>query len=221
MAIRVATSGTETRAISIREAISASETREILGQGMVAPATFFDTLIARADVLTAAEFMTQTVATDIRYRQNTGTNTGTLLNEYAAAIPAGAPLLRGLSHGTDTHTELRAFGSDLTGRGGINYSDFPGWGTWITAIGTTADHGIYIIDLDEDVWYAINPHNVNSRSGGGSWANWSDGARVESWASSFINDGAANTYISNLRAATTARHMIMAVLDDHDYIPMF
>ena len=222
ISIREAISTSETRAISIREAISASETREILGQGMVAPATFFDTLITRADVLTASEFMTQPVATAIRYRQNMGTNTGTLINEYVASgAPAGTPLLRGLATGSDTHTELRCFNDDLTSRGGVNFSGFPGWGQWPPVNSVALNDGLYIIDLTESVWYALSPSLNNSRSGGGSWINWSDGMRAESWASSFNNDGTANTYMSALGAATTARHMVMAVLDNHTYVPTF
>ena len=220
ISIREAISTTETRAISIREAISASETREILGQAMAAPATFFDTLITRADVLTASEFNSRAGADAIKYSQNGG-NIGTLLHEYAAAAPDGAPMFRRLRHSSDDHIEIRGYGGDLTSRGGINYTAFPGWGNWLTAIGSSADHGLYVIDLDLQQWFAINPHNVNSRSGGGSWANWSDGIRLESWASSFANNSAAANWVNTFRLATSPRHLIGAVLNNHDYVPTF
>ena len=219
ISIREAISTSETRAISIREAISTSETREILGQGMVA-LTFFDTLITRADVMTAAEFNTRAGANAIRYSQNGGT-IGTLLHEYASATPEGSPMFRRIRNANDSHIEIRGYGGDLTGRGGINYTAFPGWGLWLTAIGSSSDHGLYVIDLDLQQWFAINPHNVNSRSGSGSWANWSDGVRLESWASSFANNSAASNWVNTFRLATTPRHIVGAVLNNHDYVPTF
>ena len=184
--------------------------------------TFFSTLITRADVLTAAEFMTAELNQTIKYRQLDGTDTGTLVNEYTApGYPAVTPLIRGLGTSGDTHMELRCYNDDLTARGGINYSGFSGWGQWPPMDDELLDHGIYIIDLDSSEWFAIAPNRRNSRSGGGAWANWGNGMRQESWASSFANDGAANTYMDGLRQSTTARHMVAAVLTNHDYIPVF
>ena len=187
-----------------------------------APVTFFDTLIARADVLTAAEFNSRAAADPVRYSQNGG-NIGTLLREYAAAAPDGAPMFRRLRHVNEHHIEIRGYNGDLTSRGGINYTAFPGWGNWLGVNGITSSgqHGLYVIDLDLQQWFAINPHNVNSRSGGGSWANWGDGIRQESWASSFANDSAAANWVNTFRLATTPRHLIGAVLNNHDYVPVF
>ena len=188
--------------------------------GATPPApTFFDTLIARADCLTAAELMTVGANDVIKYRQNIGTNTGTLVNEFVApTAPTGTPLLRGLRTNNSSHIELRQYNGDLTGRGGVDWTG-TSWVTWPPIESSVLEDGIYIIDLTESVWFALAPFRRNSRST--AWCNWSGGIRLESWESSFVNNGTAATYMEALRVSTTERHMVMAVLDNHDYVPTF
>ena len=181
--------------------------------------TFFETLIARADCLTAAEGMTRAQSDVIKYRQNIATNIGTLVNEFVApTAPATTPLVRGLRTNNNTHIELRQYNGDLTGRGGLDWSG-SGWVNWPPIDSSVLEDGIYIIDLTESVWFALAPFRRNSRST--AWCNWSGGIRLESWESSFVNNGTAATYMEALRTTTTERHMVMAVLDNHDYVPTF
>ena len=185
--------------------------------------TFFDALIARADVLTASEFITITGTDQTRYRQYpNSTNIGTIVNEYAAAgVPANTPIIRGVRSTSNSHLEFRSLNGDLTSRGGINYTAFNGWGAWAPMDNASLDHGIYFIDVANQEWFAIAPNRRTSRSGTGSWANWSNGIDNASWATSFPGITAANTYWAAFLSATTPRTIITAVLNNHDYVPVF
>ena len=190
---------------------------------IAAPATFFDTLITRADVLTAAEFVTITGTVPIRYRHMPdGTIIGDIMHEYAAAgVPARTPIIRGVRANNSTHIELRCYNGDLTSRGGIDFTGFSGWGGWAPINDATLNHAVYIIDVANQEWFAISPSLKNTFSGGGSWANWSGGLTSESWATSFANAGAGNTYWEAFRLDATPRTMIAAVLDARTYVPTF
>ena len=183
--------------------------------------TTMDLLRFRTDVLSASEFNIITAADATKYRQNGSTNIGTLIDEYRAqGVTNDVPQVRGMRVTSSTALELRSYGGDLSGRDGVNYT-FSGWGTWDPMDSSTAQHCILFIDFEEREWFSIRPSFRNSRSGGGTWANWTGGLVGESWATSFANAGAGNTYLDGFRGVTVARRFIVVVMENHDYVPVF
>ena len=183
--------------------------------------TTMDLLRFRDDVLSASEFTIRTAADSIKYRQNGNTNIGTLIDEYrAAGVTNDVPLIRGMKCNNSTHLELRSYGGDLSARDGVNFS-FSGWNTWDPMDNGGAQHCILFIDFEEQEWWSFRPSSRNNRSNGGTWANWSDGLVGESWATSFANAGAGNTYLDAFRGTTVQRRFIAVVMENHDYVPVF
>ena len=220
ISIREAISTTETRAISIREAISASETREILAPPVVVLGPF-GRLIADATMLTAAHFMTNSVAQDRKYWRNpvnTANDTGSTIAEYlATGAAADVPLARALQISASNNTNLRQFGGDNTPNG-IDITD-RAWSGWTTGRDQAAMYLIDITGEDFMVW-AANAHNNH----GGSFVNY--GAdRVytnrHQNGGTFASEAAWRSYLTDLRGTTTPHEIIVAIASDESFVPTF